>query len=57
MARITHDPVPDSGRVWAAISALATRTGLQPVLLADPEPEELFQDPPDITQPDGAYSH
>jgi hypothetical protein len=36
VAWVTEDPVPESGRVWAALSALHADTGLVPVLL-DPE--------------------
>ena len=44
--------MPEPGRVWAATSALTARTGLQPVLLADSEPDDLFQEPPALAQLD-----
>ena len=52
VAWVTRDPVPEPGRAWAAISALTARTGLQPVLLADSEPDDLFQEPPALAQLD-----
>lgn len=33
VAWVTADPVPDSGRVWAALSELHSHTGLIPILL------------------------
>ena len=35
VAWVTREPVPDAGRVWLAISAMAESTGLQPVLYLD----------------------
>jgi len=33
VARVTADPVPDSGQVWAALSELHPQTGLVPIQL------------------------
>lgn len=56
VAWATTEPVPDAGRVWAALSQAHARSGLVPVLLAgiggDPErpwDTQEFRDPDDLT--------
>jgi hypothetical protein len=53
----TVDPVPDSGRVWAALSGLHSQTGLIPILLDGQDggardPLDLFR-PEDPREADG----
>jgi hypothetical protein len=59
VAWATTEPVPDAGRVWAALSEAHARSGLVPVLLAgiggDPErpwDTQEFRDPEDVTELD-----
>ena len=35
VAWVTTDPVPDTGRIWAALSGLHPRTGLVPIQVDD----------------------
>jgi hypothetical protein len=60
VAWATTEPVPDVGRVWAALSAAHRDTGLVPFLLSglDGDPwrpwdEEEFSDPEDLSGLDG----
>jgi Domain of unknown function (DUF4253) len=53
VAWVTLDPVPDAGQVWLALSGLAGQTRLQPVLIADSEPESYFYFPGDVAELDG----
>src|SRR5258708_5252199 len=60
VAWATTEPVPDAGRVWAALSAAHPDTGLVPFLLSGlggdpwrPWDEEEFSDPEDISGLDG----
>jgi hypothetical protein len=48
----TDEPVQDVATLWLALSAMAAQTGLQPVRLIDPDPEDVFGDPPDVAQLD-----
>src|SRR5215469_576303 len=57
VAWATLQPVPDTGRVWAALSDEHSQTGLVPILLKGldettkrPWDEEEFEDPADVTQ-------
>ena len=57
VAWATLQPVPDAGRVWAALSDEHSATGLVPILLKGldetterPWDEEEFEDPADVTQ-------
>jgi hypothetical protein len=60
VAWVTLQPVPDPGRVWAALSAAHQETGLVPILLAGtggnaratsrPWDNGEFDPPPDVTQ-------
>ena len=59
VAWATIEPVPDAGRVWAALSEAHAQSGLVPVLLAgiggDPErpwDTQEFRDPDDLTELD-----
>lgn len=59
VAWATIEPVPDAGRVWAALSEAHAQSGLVPVLLAgiggDPErpwDRQEFRDPDDLTELD-----
>jgi hypothetical protein len=59
VAWATAEPVPDAGRVWAALSEAHAQSGLVPVLLAglDGDPErpwdtQEFRDPDDLTELD-----
>jgi hypothetical protein len=56
VAWATSDPVPDAGRVWAALSEVHAQSGLVPFLLSgiggDPErpwDTQEFRDPDDLT--------
>jgi hypothetical protein len=54
VAWVTDEPVPDAGRIWWELSAVAAETGLQPVLHVTPdwipgyEPGEDFCEPQEI---------
>lgn len=50
VAWVTDGSVPDAGTAWLTLSAMATQTGLQPVRLIDPDPEDVFSEPPDIAR-------
>ena len=57
MAWATLQPVPDAGRVWAALSDAHAETGLVPILLKGldestdrPWDAEEFEDPADVTK-------
>ena len=59
VAWATSEPVPDAGRVWAALSEAHAQSGLVPLLLAgiggDPErpwDTQEFRDPDDLTELD-----
>ncbi|TVZ02014.1 DUF4253 domain-containing protein [Trebonia kvetii] len=59
VAWATDDPVPETGRVWAALSAASDQTGLVPILLdglygdaGRPWDEGEFEDPEDPRQAD-----
>jgi hypothetical protein len=59
VAWATLQPVPDAGRVWAALSEAHSATGLVPFLLKGlddttdrPWDQEEFEDPADVTQLD-----
>jgi len=55
VAWVTHDVVPDAGRIWSQLSGLHAQSGLVPILLAGldhtttrPWDEEEFEDPADV---------
>jgi Domain of unknown function (DUF4253) len=52
VAWVTHDPVPDAGRAWLALSGMAAETGLRPVLdvpsVPGGSPGESFYNPVDV---------
>jgi hypothetical protein len=57
VAWATQQPVPEAGKVWAALSGQHSETGLVPFLLRGldetterPWDEEEFEDPADVTQ-------
>ena len=62
LAWVTLEPLPDPGRVWAALSAASQETGLVPILLSgmggDPQDTARpwdngeFDPPPDVTELD-----
>jgi hypothetical protein len=59
VAWATTEPVPDAGRVWAALSEMHAQSGLVPLLLSgiggDPErpwDRQEFRDPDDLTELD-----
>jgi hypothetical protein len=51
VAWVTVDPVPESGRVWAALSELHPRTGLVPIQLDGLRAGTLY------LEPDQALAH
>ena len=59
VAWVTNDPVPNAGRVWAALSQAHAQSGLVPFLAASmdldparPWDSEEFRDPDDVTELD-----
>ena len=49
VAWVTHNPVPDAGRIWQSLSATMPEIGLQPVLFGGEYAEYLFDWPADVT--------